>query len=72
MPMLGYILRFSLVGSVGAILLVAMIRCLSIRIRRRITNALVTFAIGLLRGVTFLALLPTIFSNAPPEMLFGV
>lgn len=71
MPILGYILLFSLLDSVGAILLVATILFLPIRFRLRITNLLVTFAIGLLLGVTFLELLPTAFSGSSPDSMLA-
>ncbi|MHB0937580.1 MAG: ZIP family metal transporter [Armatimonadota bacterium] len=71
MPALGYILLFSILGSVGAIGIAALFLFLPAPRRERATTWLISYAAGTLIGVTLLELLPTALERADPTVVLG-
>jgi zinc and cadmium transporter len=76
MPILGWIVLFSLLGSLGVVLGAAGL-LLSGEGRRRLLPALVSFAVGTLLGAAFLGMLPRALNSAGAQAvltttLFGL
>jgi zinc and cadmium transporter len=72
MPVFWYIVIFSVLGSVGAIVVAALFLFLPAPQRERATTWLISYAAGTLIGVTFLELLPTALESADATVVFGI
>lgn len=69
MPLLGWILLFSLLGSVLSVLLAALFLIFPAGWRERIMPHLISFAVGTLLGAAFLALFPDALLQGEPHRL---
>jgi zinc and cadmium transporter len=74
---LGWIIGYSLLGSVGAILLASGYLLFSEKIRRTLVSGLISYATGTLLGAAFLGLLEHALESAPanvilPTVLAGI
>jgi zinc and cadmium transporter len=75
--LLTWIIGFSLIGSVGAILLAGAYLLFPERVRQTLIPCLISYATGTLLGAAFLGLLPHALDNAPaasilPTVLVGI
>ncbi len=65
--MLGYIILFALLGSLGAIMVAAIILVLPDRLMRPLVPHLISFAIGTLLGAALLGMLPHALEHLAPR-----
>jgi len=62
---------FSVLGSLGALLLASMLLLLEPPVRSRVVPWLVSYAVGTLLGVALLAILPEVLDDLRPTRAFG-
>jgi zinc and cadmium transporter len=70
-PLLATVLGLSLLGSCGGLLVASSLLLFNDEVRRRLVPWLVSYAVGALLGVAFLALLPEALSLVAPPAVFG-
>ena len=70
-PVLATALGLSLLGSCGGLLVASSLILFPQRLRARVVPWLVSYAVGALLGVAFLALLPEALAELPPARVFG-
>ena len=71
MHLLATALGLSLLGSCGGLLVASSLVMFPMRVRTRIVPWLVSYAVGALLGVAFLALLPEALADLEPAPVFG-
>ncbi len=65
--MIGWIVPFALLGSLGAIAGAALLLLLPARLRQRLVSALVGYATGALLAAAFLGMIPAALAEAPAQ-----
>ena len=71
MPTLVIAIGLSLLGGVGGLVVASGILLVSDTVRTRLIPWLVSYAVGTLLGVSFLALLPLTLKDLPPSNVFS-
>ena len=72
MPVLAWILLFTVGGTIGALTLSALILLLPREIRQALVPKLISYATGILLGAAFLGLLPHSLEHAETDTILKV
>lgn len=69
MPIIAWVVVFSLLGSLGVVLGAGLLLLSAEENRRRLLPSLVSYAVGMLLGAAFLGMLPrALQGDAPPRV----